>query len=329
MTQILARRSDSDQKKAGKKGRAPSQSVGPTLLDSKRSLPTDILGLGSAIWRGDSESFLAGLPLEPLFDLVVTSPPYNIGKSYEAKGALSDYLVWQERIIDLIVPRMKDEGSLCWQVGNFVDNGQIAPLDIEFSPIFKKHGLQLRNRIVWQFGHGLHTRRRFSGRYEVVMWYTKTDRYQFDLDSVRVPSKYPGKKHFKGPKKGQVSGNPLGKNPEDVWSIPNVKSNHVEKTDHPCQFPVGLIERLVLSMTRADSLVFDPFSGVASAGVASILHGRRFWGCELDPNYAVTGLSRLVDSAEGRARYRPHDKPLYDHTKSTLSRHPDQDGGAE
>ena len=117
MTQILARRSDSDQKKAGKKGRAPSQSVGPTLLDSKRSLPTDILGLGSAIWRGDSESFLAGLPLEPLFDLVVTSPPYNIGKSYEAKGALSDYLVWQERIIDLIVPRMKDEGSLCWQVG--------------------------------------------------------------------------------------------------------------------------------------------------------------------------------------------------------------------
>jgi adenine-specific DNA-methyltransferase len=186
-------------------------------------------------------------------------------------------------------------------VGNFVENGQIAPLDIEVAPLFKSHGLQLRNRIIWQFGHGLHTRRRFSGRYEVVMWYTRSDRYYFDLDSVRVPSKYPGKKHFKGPKRGLVSGNPLGKNPEDVWSIPNVKSNHVEKTDHPCQFPVGLIERLVLSMTRPGALVFDPFAGVMSAGVASLLHGRRFWGCDLERTYTQTGLTRLSEVIEGRA----------------------------
>ena len=84
---------------------------------------------------------------------------------------MADYMRWQERIIDLIVPKLKECGSLCWQVGNYVDKGQIIPLDIEFAPIFKKHGLQLRNRIVWYFGHGLHTRRRFSGRYEVIMWY--------------------------------------------------------------------------------------------------------------------------------------------------------------
>ena len=210
----------------------------------------------------------------------MTSPPYNIGKSYEKKNDLSIYLEWQERIIDLIVPRLKDTDSLCWQVGNFVDNGQIAPLDIEFAPIFKKHGVQLRNRFVWHFGHGLHTKRRFSGRNEVVMWYTKTDAYHFDLDAVRVPSKYPGKRHFKGPKKGQVSGNPLGKNPEDIWNIPNVKSNHPEKTDHPRQFPVGLIERLVLSMTKVGDIVFDPFAGVASSGVASTIQNRRLRGCE-------------------------------------------------
>ena len=309
--------------------KVPCNDEMPVLLKASRNSPTDILDHGRALWNGDSEVFLAGLPTKPLFDLVVTSPPYNIGKSYEVKNALADYLNWQERIIDLIVPRLKDGGSICWQVGNFVDNGQIAPLDIEFAPIFKKHGLQLRNRIIWHFGHGLHTRRRFSGRYEVVMWYTKTDNYYFDLDAVRVPSKYPGKKHFKGPKRGQVSGNPLGKNPEDVWNIPNVKSNHVEKTDHPCQFPVGLIERLVLSMSQPGALIFDPFAGVASSGVASLLHGRRFWGCELDPGYAATGLSRLTATAQGRARYRPHDKPLYDHTQSALSRLPEpQDGSA-
>lgn len=287
-----------------------------------------MLATDHAIWQGDSEKFLAALPEEPLFDLVVTSPPYNIGKSYEKKGALEEYIAWQKRIIDLVIPRLKDDGSLCWQVGNFVDNGQIIPLDIEFAPIFKTHGLQMRNRIIWHFGHGLHTRRRFSGRYEVVLWYTKTDEYFFDLDAVRVPSKYPGKRHFKGPRRGEFSGNPLGKNPEDVWNIPNVKSNHVEKTGHPCQFPVGLIERLVLSMTRPGGLVFDPFAGVASAGVAAALHGRRFWGCEILPEYASEGLHRIEAALAGNARYRPHDKPVYDHTQSSLSKMPgaDEDG---
>lgn len=290
------------------------------LLDAKRADPGSILDERAALWRGDSEAFLSGLPEEQLFDLVVSSPPYNIGKSYETKDDLSRYLEWQARIIDLIIPRLKKTGSICWQVGNFVDNGQISPLDIEFAPIFKKHRLQLRNRIIWHFGHGLHSRRRFSGRYETVMWYTKSDDYFFDLDPVRVPSKYPGKRHFKGPKKGMVSGNPLGKNPEDVWNIPNVKSNHVEKTEHPCQFPVGLIERLVLSMSREGDLVFDPFAGVASAGVAALLHGRRFWGCELDEGFAATGLERLRQTDEGSVRFRPHDQPLYDHTRSNLSK---------
>lgn len=295
------------------------------LFDSRRAIPEDVLDARTAIWRGDSEAFLVGLPEKPLFDLVVTSPPYNIGKSYETKDELSRYLEWQERIIDLIVPRLKNSGSLCWQVGNFVENGQISPLDIEFAPIFKKHKLQLRNRIIWHFGHGLHSRRRFSGRYETVMWYSKSDEYFFDLDPVRVPSKYPGKRHFKGPKKGLVSGNPLGKNPEDVWNIPNVKSNHVEKTEHPCQFPVGLIERLVLSMSREGDLVFDPFAGVASAGVAALLHGRRFWGCELDEGFAVTGMERLRQTTEGSIRFRPHDQPLYDHRRSSLSQMPELD----
>lgn len=141
------------------------------LITSAKELPEQLPDF--AIWNGDVEKFLAVLPSEPIFDLIVTSPPYNIGKAYESKEVLEKYLEWQERVIDQLVPRLKDTGSLCWQVGNFVDNGQIAPLDIEFAPIFKKHKLQLRNRIIWHFGHGLHNKRRFSGRYETVMWYTK------------------------------------------------------------------------------------------------------------------------------------------------------------
>lgn len=294
-------------------------SAATTQIVKKKAALEAITDLDYAIWQGDTEALLTAIPMEPVFDLVVSSPPYNIGKSYEKKGALEDYLQWQERILDLIIPRVKDTGSICWQVGNFVDNGMIVPLDIEMAYIFKKHGLKLRNRIIWHFGHGLHNKHRFSGRYEVVMWYSKTDDYQFDLDPVRIPAKYPGKRHFKGPKKGLLSGNPLGKNPEDVWSIPNVKANHIEKTNHPCQFPVGLIERLVLSMTKPGQLVFDPFAGVGSSGVAAALHERRFIGCELIADYAEQAKERIDAALAGTARYRPHDKELYDHTKSKLS----------
>ena len=272
----------------------------------------------------DVESVLDALPEAPIFDLVVTSPPYNIGKEYEKKVGLAQYMEWQERIIRKIYPRLKDTGSICWQVGNYVEKGAIIPLDFEFAPIFKDLNMQLRNRIIWHFGHGLHTKKRFSGRYEVVLWYTKTDKYTFNLDPVRIPAKYPGKRYFKGPHKGELSGNPLGKNPEDVWEIPNVKSNHIEKTSHPCQFPVGLIERLVLSMTNERELVFDPFAGVSSAGVAAIIHRRNFWGCEIVDEYIDISKRRLEESLDGTVKYRSFDQPIYDAKQSNLSKAPDE-----
>lgn len=273
----------------------------------------------------DVEKVLDNLPEEPIFDLVVTSPPYDIGKSYEKRMPLDEYVEWQRRIIQKIYPRLKDNGSICWEVGNYINkDGSIYPLDIALDPIFRELNMSLRNRIVWHFGHGLHSKTRFSGRYEVIMWYTKSDDYVFNLDPVRIPSKYPGKRHFKGPHKGELSGNPLGKNPEDVWDdIPNVKSNHVEKTIHPCQFPVGLIERLVLSMTNPKGLVFDPFAGVASAGVAALINDRSFWGCEIVDDYIQIGKERLVQSIDGTIKYREN-KPLYDPGKSNLSRTPDE-----
>ena len=150
------------------------------------------------------------------FDLILSSPPYNVGKEYETKTSIEKYLESQEPIIDELVRTLSSKGNLCWQVGNYVDKGEIYPLDIYYYQIFKKHGLKLRNRIIWHFGHGLHASNRFSGRYETLLWFSKTDDYIFNLDEVRVPAKYPGKLHFKGPKRGTPSGNPLGKNLSDL-----------------------------------------------------------------------------------------------------------------
>ena len=141
------------------------------------------------LFNVDAEAFLDDLPVKPLFDLVVTSPPYNIGKEYESHIPFEEYIAWQKRIIEKIYLRLKDTGSICWQVGNYVSNGEILPLDLEFAPLFKELKMKMRNRIIWRFGHGLHSKRRFSGRYEVILWYTKSDNYVFNLDAVRIPAK--------------------------------------------------------------------------------------------------------------------------------------------
>lgn len=279
------------------------------------------------IKKGDCLNVLKRID-DSKFDLVITSPPYNIGKSYETKTSIEKYLETQEEIINELVRTLSDKGNLCWQVGNYVDKGEVFPLDIYYYQIFKKHGLKLRNRIIWHFGHGLHASNRFSGRYETILWFSKTDDYIFNLDDVRVPSKYPGKRHFKGPKKGQPSGNPLGKNPSDIWEIiqqdwdkamwdiPNVKSNHPEKTEHPCQFPIELVERCVLALTNENSWVLDPFAGVGSSVIAAIKHDRNAIGIERDENYCKLARQRINDFKEGNLKTRPINKPIHKPTSN-------------
>ena len=259
----------------------------------------------------------------PQVDLVISSPPYNIGKCYEKVDKFRNYLDWHKKIISSITPIVKDTGSLCWQVGNYIHNGVLFPIDIYVHPIFEELGWKLRNRIIWHFEHGLHCSKRFSGRYETLLWYTRTDDYKFNLDSVRVPSKYPNKKYYKGPKKGQLSGNPKGKNPSDFWKflrkdfndaifeIPNVKHNHVEKTIHPCQFPTELVERCVLAFTDEYDIVMDPFAGVGTTGIAALRNKRNSVLVENSLEYCDLAQKRLTDCAKGTLRTREIGTPIY------------------
>ncbi|CAJ2377250.1 MAG: Methyltransferase [Arenicellales bacterium IbO2] len=276
-----------------------------------RVAPVFRLNERAVVYHGDCIDMLKGMP-DRSMQLIVTSPPYNIGKAYEKKTKLADYIALQARVIKECERVLADSGSICWQVGNFVESGAIIPLDAVLYPLFADLNLVMRNRIVWHFEHGLHCSNRFSGRYETISWFTrKTKEYVFNLDPVRVPQKYPGKKYFKGPKTGQYSCNPLGKNPGDLWVVPNVKNNHVEKTEHPCQYPVELIERLVLSMTNEGDWVFDPFVGAGTSVIAAVLHNRRGAGAETEGEYAELAKSRIVEAMNGTLRTRPMSKPVH------------------
>jgi len=265
--------------------------------------------------NGDCLEFLKSLPNNSV-DLVITSPPYCIGKAYEdPHDDIKTFRKQHEDIFGEIYRVVKVGGSVCWQTGYHVSDKCVIPLDYIVYDIFSTMSEKLevpfvlRNRIIWTFGHGLNSTSRFSGRHETILWFTKGEQTTFNLDEVRVPQKYPGKRSYKGPNKGNLSGNPLGKNPSDIWDIPNVKAMHVEKTEHPCQFPVAIPQRLIKALTNPNALVLDPFMGSGTTGVAALVEKRRFAGAEIKKEYYDISVERLKDAAEGKAKIR-EDKPV-------------------
>lgn len=267
------------------------------------------------VYNGDCIKLLKRLP-DKSIDLIVTSPPYCIGKAYEdPNDDIETFKKQHSAIFEDIYRVLKPGASVCWQVGYHLSDKCVIPLDYIIYELFTTKSKQLefplilRNRIIWTFGHGLNSTRRFSGRHETILWFTKGENFEFNLDSVRVPQKYPGKRAYKGVHKGELSGNPLGKNPSDVWEIPNVKAKHVEKTEHPCQFPVAIPQRLIRALSPHGGLVLDPFMGSGSTGVAALIEGRHFVGAEIQKNYYDISVDRLKDAAEGNAKVR-EDKPV-------------------
>lgn len=267
------------------------------------------------LFNGDCIKLLKKMPTESV-DLIITSPPYCIGKAYEdPHDDIETFKRQHEEIFDDLYRVLKPGGSICWQVGYHVSNRCVVPLDYIVYNIFVNRSVHLenplilRNRIIWTFGHGLNSTTRFSGRHETILWFTKGDQRIFCLNDVRVPQKYPGKKAYKGPNKGNFSGNPYGKNPSDVWDIPNVKAKHIEKTDHPCQFPVAIPRRLILALTESDGLILDPFMGAGTTGVAAYVENRRFVGAEILKKYYDIAVERLKDTVNGKVKIRD-DKPV-------------------
>jgi DNA modification methylase len=308
------------------------QGIQPRKISTRFTQESD----SHVIWEGDALELLKTMPSASV-QLVITSPPYNIGKIYENPTSLEDYLEKQLPIIDELIRVLRPEGSICWQVGNYVNKGEIVPLDIPFYNIFKRRGLKLRNRMIWTFGHGLHASKRFSGRYETILWFTKSDTYTFNLDPVRVPSKYPGKRNWKGDNKGQLSGNPLGKNPSDIWTfvaqdweneiwdIPNVKANHPEKTSHPCQYPVELVQRCVLALSDTDDIILDPFGGIGTTVLAAETCNRRGIMADLFAEYVELAADRIEQYRDGTLKIRPIGKPVHVPTgKEKVSQIPDE-----
>ncbi|MFX0014411.1 MAG: DNA-methyltransferase [Promethearchaeota archaeon] len=256
---------------------------------------------------------------EETIDLIVTSPPYGIGKEYEKKTTLNQYLEWSNKVLTECWRILKITGSIFYQVGTYVgNNGAHFPWDAVIFPIFVKLGFIPRNRIIWIRQHGTHAKHKFSNRHETILWFSKSDNYKFFLDDIRVPQIYPKKKNYRqGMDYGKFTSDPRGKNPGDVWAFRNVKHNHEEQTEHPCQFPEDLVTRIILSTTELNDIVLDPFIGSGTTAVVAKNNNRRFIGCEI--------VKKYVDIANHRLNGVPDENDNFPNLK-TLRRYVDKTG---
>jgi DNA modification methylase len=239
--------------------------------------------------RADVLDFLDGVP-DNAVAMHFTSPPYNLGKKYgECASAdtmlFSYYHGWLMQVISEMARTVRPGGVVCLNVGKTRDwENRLMPLDVLLFEDLRRSGLTFQSRIVWTISHGLTPKARLADRHETILVFSKGDQATFNPNAVRVPQKQPGKRAFKGPNKGGLSGHPLGAHPTDVWAdIGQVGHNHPDAREgrHPAQFPVGLVKRAVLLYTMAGDLVCDAFSGSGSTAVACVEAGRNFVGADL------------------------------------------------
>ncbi|WP_150141013.1 DNA-methyltransferase [Candidatus Enterovibrio escicola] len=231
--------------------------------------------------------------IEFQLDLTITSPPYNIGKEYETNLDIKYYVDWCEKWMNLIYDNTTDDGTFWLNVGYFEvpDKGLCVPIPYL---LWDKSDFYLLQELVWKYGAGVQTKKRLSPRNEKWLYYVKnSNSYTFNLDEIRdLNVKYPNQK-----KNGKLKCNPLGKNPSDVWDFPKVTSgasrSSKERVDHPAQFPLSIIERLVKASSTNNCVVMDPFSGSGTTGIAAVALNRIFLGTEVNKKYCDVSIERF------------------------------------
>lgn len=225
-------------------------------------------------------------------DLTVTSPPYNIGKEYENNIPVEEYVNWCQKWIKSIYDITKSNGSFWLNVGylNIKEKGKAIPITYL---LWDKIDFFLMQEIVWKYGAGVTAKKFFAPRNEKFLFYIKNENnYTFNLDAVRDPDvKYPNQK-----KNGKLRCNPLGKNPTDVWDFPKVTSgknrSSKERTSHPAQYPLSVIDRVVKVSSNKFDVVFDPFSGSGTTGIAANGNYRIYIGTEISKDYCDLSIER-------------------------------------
>jgi modification methylase scaI len=241
---------------------------------------------------GDCRELLKTIP-DNSVTLVVTSPPYNIGKKY---GKYSDKISleeWKELINDVtkeIYRVLKPNGSFFLNLSPIPlgNDKEILPLPYIGYDIMKDNNFKIRNIITWTFNNMQNCTNRLSGRYENIVWGVKDlNNYIFNLDEIRIP-------YITKNDKRLVGG--IGRNPTDVWYFDRVNNMTKKKLDltHPTIYPLPMIVRILKMSSNVGDTILDPFAGSGTSLVAAKILNRKAIGFELDTKYKNECERRLA-----------------------------------
>ena len=261
--------------------------------------------LGRPVCRGEHYAIYQGDCLEAMqamapecVDLTVTSPPYNIGKEYEAPLAVDEYLDWCQQWLSEVHRITRHDGAFWLNLGYVALPEKAKAIPLPYL-LWNRCPFFLVQEVVWNYGAGVAGKRFLSPRNEKFLWYVKNpEDYCFNLDAIRDPDvKYPYQK-----KNGKLRCNTIGKNPSDVWQIAKVTSGENrssrERAPHPAQFPMDLIKRIILGFSDEGDLVLDPFLGSGTTAEVCIRKKRQVIGFEIKAEYCRFAAKRLRLASE-------------------------------
>lgn len=246
-----------------------------------------------AVFIQDAVEVLRQIP-DSSIQLVLIDPPYNLDIAHW--DTFANYLEWAKTWLDEIHRVLSDSGS-CVIFGGF-QYQDLKKGDLLEILHYTRHSTQLRfvNLIIWYYKNGMSAHRFFANRHEEAIWLTKTKKYYFDLDSVRIPFDEETKKLYKKDKRLNPESVDKGKNPTNVWEINRLNGNSKERVGHPTQKPVEVIRRFVRGLSYPGSTVLDFFAGSGTTGRVCIEEGRNSVLVDTDPmlnEYLQSHLSQI------------------------------------
>ena len=266
----------------------------------------------SNVWglvQGDCDSVLSSL-IESgrKFDLILTDPPYNIGKDFgneSDKLPLDVFLRQVEKRVDMLKQLLTDNGSLVW----FGIHDYIGFIQV----IMYNAGLYYRRMNIWRYENGFsRSKKEPATHYEPFLWFSKNEKkWTYNVDEVRVP--YKSTERLKNPvkykdKDGNLKiwePNPRGSMRGDVWDYPTLagKAFEKERTSHPSQKPESLISELIKAFCPMkdgvlSGSILDPFHGSGTLGVCCEKmnltgHEIKWLGIELEKKWNDIAQKRI------------------------------------
>lgn len=245
------------------------------------------------IFCKSSES-MAELP-DKCIHLMVTSPPYNVGKEYDQDLTLDEYRNLIRRVMKEVYRVLVPGGRVCFNVAN-LGRRPYLPLDAFITEDILSVGFLMRGQIIWDKASSA------SGSTAWGSWRSPANPTLRDIhEYILVFSKDTYSRHRVEDRESTISRDEFLELTKSIWTFP---AESARKVGHPAPFPLELPRRCMQLYTYSNEVVLDPFMGSGATAVASLKAGRRYVGYDINEEYVKLAEKRIKQLCGSGKKYK-------------------------